>query len=225
MRHILLPLLALSLSGCTLFQSNVKGGFVCGAARGTCAPSTTIDDGALHAIDVRKAAADAPAPASPEPSVRHPRIVAPTDSDPGPPRGALKVVYPAWRDAGGHVHKRTVAYVNVDAPGLVATDDTPYASDGPARTNLLAIAESAPDIALVGPTPAMTVAQTEAAAPQSATIPGATPIGAIQAQVRDILAKAPKPVVKTTAPTSTSPAPVVPVPPVTSGGAFPPQGE
>lgn len=228
MRYVLLPLLALGLSGCTLFQSNVKGGFVCGAARGTCAPSTTIDDAALRAIDVRKADPDAPATASPEPSASQPRIASSASAGSGPAQGALKVVYPAWRDAGGRVHKRTVAYISVDAPGLVATDGDTRVSENPARTNLLAIAETAPDLALVGPVPAMPTTQTKAAAPQSPAIPGATPIGAIQAQVRDILAKAPKPVISTTASASPSPDPAVPVlpaTPATNGGTFPPQGE
>jgi hypothetical protein len=146
-------------------------------------------------------------------------------TDSGPPRGALKVVYPAWRDAGGRVHKRTVAYISVDAPGLVATDGDTRVSENPARTNLLAIAETAPDLALVGPVPAIPTTQTNAAAPQSPAIPGATPIGAIQAQVRDILAKAPKPVINTTAQPSSMPAQAVPATPATNGGTFPPQGE
>jgi len=225
MRHLLLPLLALSLSGCSLFQSNVKGGFVCGAARGTCAPSTTIDDAALRAIDVRKADADAPASASPEPSAPQPHIASSASAGSGPAQGALKVVYPAWRDTGGRVHKRTVAYISVDAPGLVATDGDTRVSENPARTNLLAIAETAPDLALISPVPAMPTAPTETADPQSPAIPGATPIGAIQAQVRDIFRAAPKPVMNTTAQPSSSPAQAVPATPVTSGGTFPPQGE
>jgi hypothetical protein len=47
------------LAGCSLFHSNIKGGFVCSAPRGTCAPSTTIDDSAIHAIDAETEAKDA----------------------------------------------------------------------------------------------------------------------------------------------------------------------
>ena len=229
MRYLALPLLALGLSGCAMFQSNVKGGFSCGAARGTCAPSTAIDDGALHAIDAHKSDPDAPTSSTPSSDEAKPRAAS-VDVDAGPVRGALKVVYPAWRDHSGHVHKRTVAYVNVDAPGLVAADGAPHASDNPAGTNLLAIAEAAPDLALVSPTPALGPAQDASAEPRPAATNTTTPIGAIQAQVRDILAKMPKPTIKATAPTPPSPAqgvPVVPAPaiPATTGGTFPPQEE
>jgi len=244
MRAILVPLLVLGLSGCTMFQSNVKGGFTCGAARGTCAPSTTIDDGALHAIDARKADAETPAPAAPSPDEDKPRT-AWADSDDMPGRGALKVVYPAWRDGSGHVHKRTVAYVNVDAPGLVASDGPTRTTENRSDTNLLAIAESAPDLALVsaspavvapgpdgvtGPQPAAASAQTTPVDPRPAATTTTTPLGAIEAQVRAILAHAPKPTIKPAAPSPASPAPNIPAVPVApapaiTGGTFPPQAE
>jgi len=246
MRAILVPLFVLGLSGCTMFQSNVKGGFTCGAARGTCAPSTEIDDGALHAIDARKADAETPAPAAPSPDEGKP-LAASADADAVPGRGALKVVYPAWRDGGGHVHKRTVAYVNVDAPGLVASDGPTPTADHSRDTNLLAIAEAAPDLALVspsspaapgqdgvtGPQPAAAPAQATLADPGPSTSATTTPLSAIQAQVRAILAHAPKPTIRPAAPSPASPAspapgiPAVPVAPApaTTGGTFPPQAE
>ncbi|KUR75345.1 hypothetical protein [Novosphingobium sp. Fuku2-ISO-50] len=233
MRYLLLPVLVLGLSDCAMFQSNVKGGFSCGAARGTCAPSTTIDDAALHAIDAHKADPDAPGSSAIARDDAKPGLAS-TDADTGPALGALKVVYPAWRDGSGHVHKRTVAYVNVDAPGLVAADSTPRALDNPSRTNLLAIAETAPDLALVSSAPSPASVPEPSVQPQpSATT--ATPIGAIQTQVRDILAKAPKPTIGKTVPTPPSPAQGVPTGtattgpattgPATTGGTFPPQGE
>jgi len=229
MRYLVLPLLALGLSSCAMFQSNVKGGFSCGAARGTCAPSTAIDDGALHAIDAHKSDPDAPTSSTPSSDEAKPRAAS-VDVDAGPVRGALKVVYPAWRDHSGHVHKRTVAYVNVDAPGLVAADGAPHASDNPTGTNLLAIAEAAPDLTLVSPTPALAPAHDAPVEPRVPASNGPTPIGAIQAQVRDILAKAPKPTIKATAPTPLSPAQDVQAVsaralPATTGGTLPPQGE
>jgi len=243
MRAILVPLLVLGLSGCTMFQSNVKGGFTCGAARGTCAPSTTIDDGALHAIDARKVDAETPAPDASSPDEGKARTVS-ADTDVVSGRGALKVVYPAWRDGGGHVHKRTVAYVNVDAPGLVASDGPTPTADHSRDTNLLAIAEAAPDLALVspsspaapgqdgvtGPQPAAAAAQATLADPGPSTSATTTPLSAIQAQVRAILAHAPKPTIRPAAPSPASPAPGIPAVPVapapaTTGGTFPPQAE
>ena len=229
MRYLVLPLLALGLSSCAMFQSNVKGGFSCGAARGTCAPSTAIDDGAIHAIDTHKADTDAPSRTEPSPDDPKPRAAS-ADADSVSGRGALKVVYPAWRDGSGHVHKRTVAYVNVDAPGLVAAVGAPHASDNPTGTNLLAIAEAAPDLTLVSPTPALAPAHDAPVEPRVPASNGPTPIGAIQAQVRDILAKAPKPTIKATAPTPLSPAQDVQAVsaralPATTGGTLPPQGE
>ena len=229
MRHFFLPLLALGLTGCSMLQSNVKGGFSCAAPHGTCAPSTMIDDGALHAIDTNKTDPDAHACAAPTVEDARPHNAS-ARTDTGPPRGALKVVYPAWRDGSGHVHKRTVAYVNVDAPGLVAADGAAHASDNPAGSNLLTIAEAAPDLVLVSPAPAVAPASELPAEPRPAATNAATPLGTIRAQVRDILAKAPKPTIKASRPTPPSPAqaiPVVPVPtiPATTGGTFPPIGE
>jgi conjugal transfer pilus assembly protein TraV len=39
-----------SVAGCSMFHSNIKGGFACSAPDGSCAPTTIIDDGALRAI-------------------------------------------------------------------------------------------------------------------------------------------------------------------------------
>jgi hypothetical protein len=61
------------LAGCSLFHSNVKGGFVCSAPRGTCAPSTTIDDSAIHAIDAEAEAKDAPPTPDGEPPPTDPK--------------------------------------------------------------------------------------------------------------------------------------------------------
>lgn len=229
MRHFFLPLLALGLTGCSMVQSNVKGGFSCAAPHGTCAPSTVIDDGALHAIDTNKTDPVANASAAPSVEDARPRAAwAGPDTDPA--RGALKVVYPAWHDGSGHVHKRTVAYVKVDAPGLVSADGAAHASDNPAGSNLLTVAESAPDLVLVSPARAVAPSSEVPAEPRPAATNAATPLGTIKAQVRDILAKTPKPTIKANGQTSPSPAqaiPVAPTPtiPATTGGTFPPQGE
>jgi len=128
---------ALALTaGCSAVQSNVRGGFACGAPGGTCAPSTTIDDAAVSAIHRSERAqasardkADGPDlvladDAAPEEdailvkalpvSRRNP------SADRGPPPGpALKVVYPAYQDRNGEIHPRRLAYALVDSSAWV----------------------------------------------------------------------------------------------------------
>lgn len=204
MRVIALPLLALGLSGCAVLHSNVRGGFSCAAPRGTCAPSTAIDDSALKSID---AADHKPHEADPQ-------------SAPSAGRAALRVVYPAWRDTSGRVHKRTVAYVNVDAPGVAPVEHAPFAAGSTQGANLLALAESAPELAPSPGAPDSTPAPTRAP----------SPIGAIEEQVHDILAKAPRPAKAGTAKpplpgAASAPSAPPPAPPINGGTQFPPAGE
>jgi conjugal transfer pilus assembly protein TraV len=207
MRMLVFPLLAVGLASCSAFHSNVKGGFSCAAPRGgTCAPSTTIDDAAIHEIEGGKdAAGEGAAPPAGAPHTAN--------------RAALRVVYPPWHDGSGHVHKRTVAYVSVDAPGEVPADQTRVAGDAAPGSSLLAIAESAAELPLAE--------ASTAADPSTAT--GPMPVSAIQAQVREILAKAPPPMAKPVpshpiAPTAPASAPE-PAPSQPADTTFPPQGD
>lgn len=231
MRGVLVPILALGLSGCALFHSNVRGGFSCAAPRGTCAPSTTIDDAALQAIDRTREKDTAGSTDAGRSSKSSPAQRDRTGSDATSRHAALKVVYPSWRDGYGHAHKRAVDYVRVDAPGLTASADMATTASNAGHANLLAIAEAAPELSLLSPQAAPPGQDGSSIESSSASTSAAvTPLGTIQQQVRAILATAPKPSVKTTAPPAGSPAPSPVAPPATPssmpfGSTFPPQGE
>lgn len=231
-----LPLFSLvglvALSGCSLLHSNINGGFACAAPKGTCAPSTMIDDSALKAIGGGEASdARQGENREREPAARTQR----ESTSVAGMRPALRIVYPAWRDADGHVHPRTSAYAPVEAPRLepadvIAIDVGKLGASGGA--SLLSLAESAPDMSL------LTAAPTDKPAPVSAgqdgspkaaamlagqvPIPvpvpaGKSPIDAIKDAVKDILSGAPKPQFT---PPATAPAPL----PAKAGVSFPPSG-
>jgi len=232
----LLLLGMLGLSGCSLLHSNIKGGFACAAPKGTCAPSMTIDDAAIRTMDGETKekpksdpGTDGPMPAEAD---RNRVFIG--------PRPALRVVYPSWRDGTGHLHPRTAAYVPIDAPSLAPVDVSPLEGTklGARRdSNLLAIAELAPDQSLLaGPAPITKGDASAAALPTpGAPIPGpasdgspepakaapasAAPLDAIRKQVTDILSGAPRPPV----PASAS-APRNAAEPQKTGGSFPPAG-
>lgn len=232
----------LALSGCSIFHSNVKGGFACAAPRGTCAPSTTIDDAALRAIDGTTKAQDKGGAAS------EVRASERTDRQwvyVGP-RPALRIVYPAWRDGNGRIHPRTAAYVPVDAPHVAPLDVIPLeaASLGAGRdTSLLAVAELAPDQSLLAsptPTPQSTsesidktpvpaprpIGLAPAASPHLPAAPssGVRPLDAIRKQVAEILTAAPKPAAAIPTSTGPKPVPTTAAPSPKSGASFPPAG-
>lgn len=210
------PVLGLaSLTGCSLFHSNVRGAFACAAPRGTCAPSTTIDDAALKAIEgsdgQAKPNADAGhGPVSGKATAKEWIYV-------GNGHPALRIVYPAWRDDAGHVHARTTAYMPVDAPRLpvanvAAMDAGQLSLHG--ESSLLSIAESAPDAGLIGTPTIVPPAEPK----PGAVTPAASPIDAIKAAVHDILTAAPKP--QAGPPTATAtPAPKLPA------ASFPPKAD
>lgn len=123
-------------SGCSAVQSNVRGGFACSAPGGTCAPSTTIDDGALGAMqgtaraeragatgqqapgNVDLVLGEAP-PADDGAIVGQRRSVAGGAAGQGGPSApasghALRIVYPAYRTRDGAIHPRHLAYALVD---------------------------------------------------------------------------------------------------------------
>jgi conjugal transfer pilus assembly protein TraV len=109
MSPIIAALGLMPLAGCSLFHSNVKGGFVCSAPRGTCAPSTTIDDSAIHAIDAEAEAKDAPPTPDGEPAANGSQASTnPKEKKAwtfvGPARPVLKIVYMPWRDGSGRLH-------------------------------------------------------------------------------------------------------------------------
>lgn len=123
-------------SGCSAVQSNVRGGFACSAPGGTCAPSTTIDDGALGAMQGTERAERAGANGHQTPGNVDLVLGETPPSDDGailvqrrsvsggaagqggpstPASGhALRIVYPAYRTRDGAIYPRHLAYALVD---------------------------------------------------------------------------------------------------------------
>ena len=194
------------LAGCALVQSNVKGGFACSAPHGICAPSSTIDDSAIHAIDAQSDSKDAPPTPDADGDAPQPK----TTENPkekkawtfvGPVRPVLKIVYLPWRDASGRLHPRTTGFVPVDAPQLAEASSAPLdakAIGAGSDMSLLNLAEMAPDMALMNPTAKPGTAAKAVALPVTGTaqvaapIPAKDPVAAIKAQVKEILNQ-PKP--------------------------------
>jgi hypothetical protein len=205
------------LAGCALVQSNVKGGFACSAPHGICAPSSTIDDSAIHAIDAQSDSKNAPPTPDAEGDAPQPK----TTENPkekkawtfvGPVRPVLKIVYLPWRDASGRLHPRTTGFVPVDAPQLAEASSGPLdakAMGAGSDMSLLNLAEMAPDMALMNPTAKPATAAKAVALPvtgtaqEAAPIPAKDPVAAIKAQVKEILNQ-PKPGKDTAKPTPTS---------------------
>lgn len=212
------------LAGCSMFHSNVKGGFVCSAPRGTCAPSTTIDDAAIHAIDAEAEAKDAPPTPDAEPAANgsqastNPKekkawtFVGPVRSGLRP---VLRIVYLPWRDGSGRLHPRTTGFVPIDAPHLAEASSAPLdAKSMGAGTDmsLLTLAEMAPDMALMTPA---TSKSPEGDKP--ATVLTTDPTAAIKDKVKAILNQ---PQAQPSTPMPSSPQPT---PTKSEAATFPPQ--
>jgi hypothetical protein len=220
MSPIIVALGLMPLAGCSLFHSNVKGGFVCSAPRGTCAPSTTIDDSAIHAIDAEAEAKDAPAPDSEAAANGSHPSTNPKEKKAwtfvGPARPVLKIVYMPWRDGSGRLHPRTTGFVPIDAPRASEASSAPLDAKAMGTgqdMSLLSLAEMAPDMALMAP------ATTKASEPgKVATAVPADPTATIKAQVKEILNQ-PKQVA---APIKADPAKAGET--KTGAATFPPQG-
>lgn len=234
---------ALALSGCVLFHSNIKGGFACAAPRGTCAPSTVIDDTALRSIGAQKSQSVGNTQNSPSESAASPDEA----QDTGPKaktgkawlfvagtRPSLKLVYPAWRDGAGQFHQRTSAYAPVDLPPMASSGAIPIEArqlGAAENANLLAVAEMAPDMALLAPetsataqsnpaiveVPAKQAPSNSAAAAQAGHGAPAAALDAIKEQVKQILSAMPKP-------PASKPALKPDTAPAKSSASFPPPG-
>lgn len=224
MSPIIAALGLMPLAGCSMFHSNVKGGFVCSAPRGTCAPSTTIDDSAIHAID---AEADAKGAAAPDGEAGSNGPQASTNSKEkkawtfvGPAgsatRPVLRIVYLPWRDGSGRLHPRTTGFVPVDAPYLTEVSSAPLdgkAIGAGADMSLLTLAEMAPDMALMAPA---ATKSPEGDKPTSA-LP-TDPTAAIKDKVKAILNQ------PQAQPSTPMPSAPQPAPPTSAAATFPPQG-
>lgn len=228
MSPIIAALGLMPLAGCSMFHSNVKGGFVCSAPRGTCAPSTTIDDSAIHAIDAGAESKNAPTlnddpvaigtQAAPNPKEKKAwTFVGPVNSGLRP---ALKIVYLPWRDGSGRLHPRTTGFVPVEAPHLAEVSSAPLdakAMGAGTDMSLLTLAEMAPDMALMDPSPKPAMPTKPKAGAAAPTVPG-DPVSAIKVKVKAILNQ---PQVQ---PNTAKPAAPPPAPTKTSAATFPPQG-
>ncbi len=224
MSPIIAALGLMPLAGCSLFHSNVKGGFVCSAPRGTCAPSTTIDDSAIHAIDAGAESNNAPTPNDAPVAIG--TQAAPNLKEKkawtfvGPARPVLKIVYLPWRDGSGRLHPRTTGFVPVDAP--LASELSSASLDAKAmgtgtEMSLLSLAELAPDMAMMDPSPKPAMPAKPKADAAAPIAPG-DPVAAIKNKVKAILNQ-PQEQPNTPKPSAPQPAPAA------SGAAtFPPQG-
>jgi hypothetical protein len=219
MSPIIAALGLMPLAGCSLFHSNVKGGFVCSAPRGTCAPSTTIDDTAIHAIDAEAAAKDSPAPdgeagpsgsqASTNPKEKKAWTFV------GPARPVLKIVYMPWRDGSGRLHPRTTGFVPVDAPLASEVSSAPLDAKAMGTgqdMSLLTLAEMAPDMALMAPA---TTKAPEGGKPKPVLT--SDPTAAIKDKVKAILNQPQA--------QPNLPKPATPQPTKSGAATFPPQGD
>ncbi|MDE1918303.1 MAG: hypothetical protein KGJ57_20495 [Sphingomonadales bacterium] len=220
------------LTGCALFHSNIKSGFVCSAPRGTCAPSTTIDDSAIHAIDAGDKTKDgAPSADSDEDAPQSQTTATSKEKKAwtfvGPAgsaiRPVLKIVYLPWRDGSGRLHPRTTGFVAVDAPHLAEVSSAPIdakAMGAGTDMSLLTLAEMAPDMALMDPSPKPAMPakpRADAAAPSAPGDPG-DPVSAIKDKVKAILNQ------PQAQPDTPKPSPPQPTQAKTSAATFPPQG-
>lgn len=227
---IIAALGVMPLAGCSMFHSNIKGGFVCSAPRGTCAPSTTIDDSAIHAIKAEAESNDEP----PTPDGEHAASASQASTNPkekkawtfvGPARPVLKIVYLPWRDGSRRLHPRTTGFVPVDAPLASELSSAPLdakSMGAGTELSLLTLAEMAPDMAVMDPSPkpAMpTKPKADAAAP---TVPS-DPVSAIKDKVKAILNQ-PQAQPGTPKPVAAQPVPAKPDAPKTGAATFPPQG-
>ena len=128
-------MLASLLAGCTGLHSNVAGSFQCGAARGTCEPTISIDDRALADIERAKRQAG-------EPTMDAPLAGDMSDLT-GYPLRKAKVVFPGFVDEKGRTHEPYI----VTVPMRDAWSGAPVgAVVRPARTSAPPEAKSADDL-------------------------------------------------------------------------------
>jgi conjugal transfer pilus assembly protein TraV len=228
-----------SVAGCSMFHSNIKGGFACSAPDGSCAPTTIIDDGALRAIKQSEkpdgsGAGDValPSGASTPSPVQPATVILAADrlgkdgrgAAAGPNGHALRVVYPAHRDGSGRMVPKTIAYALVDLPEWAERQTGPVMSvDGKVSTGvsrgLLGAAEHAPDaLAMLPASTRMASAEPQQAAAPPTSTPPAPPAHAPTALPQDGAASSPIDQIKAQA------AQILSAGKVKSAGTFSPSG-
>lgn len=102
------------IAGCATFGTNVSGDFSCGAPQGTCAPTQSIDDGALALIDASEQRATPPWPS--RMSARHNTTITAARGQ-GVLHSAqriLRVVFLPRVDERGRLHEQRAVHAVVD---------------------------------------------------------------------------------------------------------------
>jgi conjugal transfer pilus assembly protein TraV len=192
---------SLAAAGCTTLGTNVSGSFVCEGPQGVCAPSSSIDDGALAEI-TRSEGPEQLTPAGPYQidegmgraigSVMAAAPSAAAPSQTADSRYTLKVVFPAHVDATGQLHERASVETSVQMPGYGdAVTSLAQRGSGSGRQGLLAAAERAPSLlamAASAPAPAPVVEAAATAEPTGEAIAVADPVTRIRDQVQTALA-------------------------------------
>lgn len=190
------------LAGCTTFGSNISGDFSCSAPNGSCAPSSTIDDGAIAAIQ-DQSSNEAVVPAGPyevddgdTPGRRMASAEAPARASRSVPRAngrVLRVVFPAYVDRYGQLHEKSAVQAEVEVGQVpqLAERSTDARTGASADAGLFGAAESAPQMLALAtpPSPKIEVQlpapSSEVSGPKAA---GASPIASIKEQVAKKLA-------------------------------------
>jgi conjugal transfer pilus assembly protein TraV len=199
---VLLAVSSLVAAGCTTLGTNVSGSFVCEGPQGVCAPSSSIDDGAIAEISQTESTEQL-TPAGPyridegmgraigPVMAAAPPAAAPTQS--ADSRYTLKVVFPAHVDATGQLHERASVETSVQMPGYGdAVTSLAQRGPGSGRQGLLAAAERAPSLlamAASAPVPAPVAEAAPAAAePTGEAVAVTDPVTRIRDQVQTALA-------------------------------------
>lgn len=199
---VLLAGSSFAAGGCTTLGTNVSGSFVCEGPQGVCAPSSSIDDGALAEI-ARSEGPDQLTPAGPYridegmgraigPVLAAAPAPASAPTQTADSRYTLKVVFPAHVDATGQLHERASVETSVQMPGYGdAVTSLAQRGPGSGRQGLLAAAERAPSLlamAASAPAPAPVAEVVPAAVEATSEVAAADPVTRIREQVQTALA-------------------------------------
>lgn len=203
-----------ALSSCgILLPDNVKGGFVCSAPSGTCAPSTVIDDQAIAMIAVSRPQQPAslrtearrysPAMAQGLPPARsdagyarHRNFARISDNFAHRDARTLRVVFPAFVDEAGNLHEARVIHAVIAQGGWAQLSEgllAPTTGDAEAKNVTAALAPALPEPAA---TPAATLNPVQEASGRIVPVPAqpqpdaTLTIEAIRAQVAERLSGA-----------------------------------
>lgn len=197
-----------TVSGCSMFHSNIRGGFACTAPDGSCAPTTVIDDAAIRSIQENPSSGDlALSTATANSTGAVPNVLVPGDQVAKDAHlaaslggRALRVVFPAHAGAGGQIVPKRIAYARVDLTDWDGFQNEPtFTVDGKISTRLskglLGAAVNAPElIGSAGPTnqsaengPSPSVAPSAASTSSPAVNSGTAWVDQVKAEAARVL--------------------------------------